>query len=230
MKLSPSIVFICAFASVNFISSSKLFGNLDDELLEAIVLEDTECVKNLLEAGATPDARESQRVKSNEQSALMYALGVARPDYIQMLLDAGANPFWECHMGWNGIKFVKLTRGVTTLELAQSYLYKTQNSPSIIERLCPCYRKKRIRNLKEIIRLLTNKMEKIRQHVEKNREKFAANVIITDNPQQALGAANAICRTNLALQVKRIYDSYQHQDNNDDNKEPGQDGEKEERR
>ncbi len=155
MKIPPSIAFICIFTSINFISSSKLLGNLDDELIEAIVFEDTEKIKHLLQEGVSPDA--AQNTKSGGQSALMYAVSVARPDYIQILLGAGANPCWECHKGWNGIKFVNIPRGVTTIELAQEYLYKIQNHPSIEERLCPCYRKKRIRNLKEIIRLLTNK-------------------------------------------------------------------------
>ena len=134
-----------------------------------------------------------------------------------MLLNAGANPYWECNKGLNG---AKLPYGVTTLELATDYLDQTQNHPSIIERLCPCYRKKRIRNLKEIISILTAKMEAIAHLAKEIQEEPAGNIIPTNAPQQALDIANATYRTNLALQLKRINNSYQQQENDDD-KEPG---------
>ncbi len=154
MKISSSITFICIFISINFISSSKLLGNLDDELVEAIARGNTARLKVLLQMGVSPEAPDSEC----KLPPLIYAVCAARTDCVRMLLDAGANPHWK---GYLPTLQGRTQHECTIIEFTQ-YLIDYP-SISIIERLflCSCSIKKRIRNLKEIIGLLTTKMEAI---------------------------------------------------------------------
>ncbi|MFA5305823.1 MAG: hypothetical protein WC365_00050 [Candidatus Babeliales bacterium] len=211
MKISSSIACIGIFIAVSSVASTKLLANLDDELQEAIMHQDTHAVIQLLNAGASPDATESEFMKSEGLSPLMVSLFVVRPDFVRMLLVAGANPY---------LKY----RGATTLGLARIYLHETQNKPSIFERIIPCYRKKRIRNLQNIITHITEKIAAIELTAKQVCGNPECDIIPTTDSQKALEFAKAICRTNLVLQLKRINNSYQHQE--EEIKEPGEAGEK----
>jgi hypothetical protein len=189
---------LCTFIIIlgTLSSARMLWGWLDDELQDAIVYQDEYRFAQLLQMNASPDAPDSRLMKLHGFTPLICAVIRTRVDFVRALLHAKADPK------------LKSFKGYTALDYARLFLRDTQDYPSWHERLVPCYRKKRMQNLKDIINIL---------------EKAQGVAESTPYYQQALRNANDIFHKNLSLQLQRINESTRLKE---DEKEPGQDGEK----
>lgn len=99
-------------------SHSEPHSKLDDDLIKAVKNGSTKRVKELLKAGASPDAKTQDNFRL---TALHLALKKPSIEMTRTLLDAGANPNVPDSTGWYPIHACIHTAGPKHLELLLQY-------------------------------------------------------------------------------------------------------------